>query len=337
MQLNGPLSPALSPSEGERERFRSPVKRSRFGEPAEPRGVFSLSPSEGERAGERGPFNCIVRALGTPNPIREIRLSPPMVRFRRTAPLLLALLALTSGACLNARSQTGTSTNKVIVRHQRVFAVAAKEFKSEPENPETAWRFGRACFDVADVADSSKEKAVAAEQGIAACRQALVRDSNSAPAHYYLGMNLGELAQTRGIGALKLIKEMEAEFKLARDLDEHFDYAGPDRNLGLLYFQAPSIASIGSRSKARKHLQRAVELAPESPENRLNLIEAYLKWGDRHDATRELIALEELLPAARANFAGEAWTASWTDWEQRLKKVSSKIERPPNTLQSPHK
>ena len=39
----------------------------------------------------------------------------------------------------------------------------------------------------------------------AACRQALAQGSNSAPAHYYLGMNLGQLARTRGLSALKLV------------------------------------------------------------------------------------------------------------------------------------
>src|ERR1051326_2638785 len=141
-------------------------------------------------------------------------------------------------------------------------------------------------------------------------------------------MNLGQLAQTRGLGALKLVKQMEGEFTIAKDLDEHFDYAGPDRNLGLLYLGAPVLASIGSRSKARQHLKRAVELAPEYPENRLNLIEAYSKWGDRHDATRELKALEEGWDAARVQFAGEQWFSSWVDWEERLKKVKKKVEEP---------
>ena len=68
MKLEKPLSPTLSPSEGERATFRSRRKESLTGERAWARAVFSLSPSEGERAGERGPFNCIVTAKGgTPN------------------------------------------------------------------------------------------------------------------------------------------------------------------------------------------------------------------------------------------------------------------------------
>src|SRR5215470_17248155 len=60
MQLNGPLSPALSPSEGEREKAPRVSARSLNGERSEPERKSSLSPSEGERAGERGPFNCMV-------------------------------------------------------------------------------------------------------------------------------------------------------------------------------------------------------------------------------------------------------------------------------------
>src|SRR5204863_9133981 len=99
--------------------------------------------------------------------------------------------------------------------------------------------------------------------------------------HYYLGMNLAQLAQTKMLGALKIVTQMEREFSIVRDLDEEFDQAGADRNLGLLYRDAPAIGSIGSRGKARQHLEHAVKLAPPSPENRLNLIETYLKWGER--------------------------------------------------------
>src|SRR6185369_6107731 len=97
-------------------------------------------------------------------------------------------------------------------------------------------------------------------------RDAVARASNSAPAHYYLGMNLAQLAQTKFLGALKIVSEMETEVSIVRDLDAKFDDAGADRNLGLLYRDAPAIGSIGSRPKAREHLQSAVKLAPGSPD-----------------------------------------------------------------------
>src|SRR3954451_8454148 len=95
----------------------------------------------------------------------------------------------------------------------------------------TRWEFARACFDVGEFATNSSERAQVAEQGITACRELIKRDPNLPEAHYYLSMNLGQLARTRGLSALKLVSEMEVEFKRARDLDEKFDNAGPDRNL----------------------------------------------------------------------------------------------------------
>jgi hypothetical protein len=127
---------------------------------------------------------------------------------------------------------------------------------------------------------------------------------------------------------------MESEFLAARRLDEHFDFAGPDRNLGLLYRDAPSFGSIGSRAKARRHLGRAITLAPEYPANRLELIEALLKWGDRIGARRELKALEEVLPAARAALAAPVWGPNWTDWDAQLQKSRASIEGSPAAIQS---
>jgi tetratricopeptide (TPR) repeat protein len=218
---------------------------------------------------------------------------------------------------------------------QRSFQAAQAHYRSAPSEAAAAWQFARACFDLADCATNNTQRASLAEQGIAAAQQAIARESNSAPAHYYLGMNLGQLARTKGLGALKLVGQMQLAFARAHDLDERLDWAGPDRNLGLLYRDAPTIASIGSRSKARDHLQRAVELAPRYPENRLNLIETYMNWGESNNAQRELAALQGLWPGARTNFVGESWAAGWADWESRLKRLQKRIEAPSKLLGAP--
>ena len=145
-------------------------------------------------------------------------------------------------------------------------------------------------------------------------------------------MNLGQLAQTRSLSALKLVEQMEREFKMAAELDEKLDYAGPQRNLGLLYRDAPAWVSLGSRSKATKHLLRAAELAPDYPENRLNLVESYVKWNDLNRARRELKQLDELLPRARKQFTGTEWELSWADWAQRLDAVKKKLNQPSRAI-----
>jgi hypothetical protein len=227
----------------------------------------------------------------------------------------------------------GESESEAYIK--RSYWEARERYAKLTNQVEAAWQFGRACFDRADIATNLAERAEFAEQGIGATRKALERDPRSAPAHYYLAMNLGQLAETRGLGALKLVDEMEQEFLRTRDLDEKFDYAGANRNLGLLYREAPSLLSIGSRTKSGREMRRAVELAPGYPDNHLNLIEACLKWSDRNGAKRALNAYEKALPQARTNFTGLAWKASWTDWDSRYRQAKAKIEEPPRVLEAP--
>jgi tetratricopeptide (TPR) repeat protein len=219
---------------------------------------------------------------------------------------------------------------------KKSFQEAQARYQTAPAQTNVAWQFARACFDLADLATNATERASLAEQGIAACQQALARESNSAPVHYYLGMNLGQLAQTRGLSALKLVNQMEHAFSRAHDLDERIDWAGPDRNLGLLYRDAPAIVSVGSRSNARKHLERAVKLTPQYPGNRLNLIDAYLKWGELQSARRELKATEAIWPSAQTNLTGVEWIGSWAAWEPRLSQLKKKIEASTKMLGAPH-
>lgn len=220
-------------------------------------------------------------------------------------------------------------------RAEKEYRDARARLESGTNQTVAAWHFSRACFDLAEFATSKARRADLAEQGIEAARKTIARAPASAPGHYYLAMNLGQLARTKLLGALRLVDQMETEFSEARKLDEHFDYAGPDRNLGLLYWQAPSIASIGSRSKARQHLRLAVELAPEYPENRLNLIEAYLEWGETKGARQQLNALKESWTGARQRFSGTAWEVSWKDWNKRLAKAEGRLDARDKVIRSP--
>jgi tetratricopeptide (TPR) repeat protein len=207
------------------------------------------------------------------------------------------------------------------------FHRAQAQFQSDAGNPTNAWQFARACYDFADFATNDAERAMIAVQGIAACRQLTASEPKSAPGHYYLAMNLGQLARTELLGALKLVTEMEREFKTVADLDAQFDFAGPERNLGLLYRDAPGWpASIGSKHKAKNYLQQAEKLAPDYPENHLNLAESYLQWQDNDAAKKELGALDALWPKAQTNFTGTAWEQSWDDWSTRRDEACKKLD-----------
>lgn len=219
--------------------------------------------------------------------------------------------------------------DEVSNRLEKNYQEARARFVAHTNDAEAAWQFARACFDQADTSTSNAERAQFATEGMAAAQQALADNNNSVAAHYYLGMNTGQLADTKhNLAGLHLVKDMEREFNAARLLDPHFDEAGPDRNLGLLYEQTPVVISIGSRTKAREHLEKSVDLAPDFPENRLNLIEGYLKWDYRSEAVEALQGLEKIWPDAKKKFTGDQWSSSWADWEKRLNAAKRKLGMP---------
>ena len=212
-------------------------------------------------------------------------------------------------------------------RTESAFQLAQIQFQSQSNNPVAAWQFGRACFDLADVSTNKSARAGIARKGMAACRHSLAL-ANSAAGHYYLAFNMGQLARTERIGALKLVREMERELKAAAELDRNFDFGGPERSLGLLYREAPDWpVSLGSRRKARQFLESAVALAPDYPENVLYAAESHLKWREYPEAARELEALDVLWPRARTNLTGELWESSWNDWTNRRDGLRKRLNR----------
>jgi tetratricopeptide (TPR) repeat protein len=227
---------------------------------------------------------------------------------------IAAILILAGGILLAGEEQTkisGAFARKELERTQI-------QFQLDKNNPTNAWQFARAAFDFAEFATNDIERAALANRGIAACRPLVAREPKLAAGHYYLAMNLGQLARTEMIGALALVKEMEPEFQKAGALDPLLDHAGPERNLGLLYRDAPGWpVSIGNPSKAQSLLKQAVKLAPDFPENHLHLIESYLKWNESDDAKNELHVLDAIWPTARTNLIGDKWAQSWDNWSRR--------------------
>jgi hypothetical protein len=219
-------------------------------------------------------------------------------------------------------------------RAERILREARAQASAEPKNSELAWQHSRACFDAGEFAPTDAKRAEFAQEGIAVARKALDLDLNLAPGHYYLGLNLGQLARTKSLGALKLVDEMESSFYAVIRLNAGFDFAGAHRCLGLLYRDAPGWPiSVGSRSKARQHLTKAVELSREYPDNWLCLIEAYIGWGERDRARAHYRAAQEHFNAARKRFTGVEWRSSWESWDARLKAIQSKL--PTEKLETP--
>lgn len=216
-------------------------------------------------------------------------------------------------------------TNSFADRAERIYTDAQQIVRKEPSNSVAVAQFAHAAFDWAEFAANDEQREGIAVAGIKAARSAISLSPTNAAAHYWLGMNLGQLARTKLLGALKIVREMEEEFLRARSLDSHVDYAGPDRTLGHLYRDAPGWpTSIGNKTKAREHLERAIELHPEFPENQLALLESFEEWADKKNFARQLPVTQKAVADARMKFTGEIWEASWADWNKRLDGLKSR-------------
>ena len=213
-------------------------------------------------------------------------------------------------------------------RAQHDYQSALDEWRLRPASVTAAVAVARAAFLHAEFVTRDDPRAEIARRGIDAARDVIARDPNNAAARYWLAMDLGQLARTKSLGALPLVKEIARELLHARDLDEHTDYAGPNRSLGLLYRDAPGWpTSIGDKTRARDHLLRAVKTHPEFPENQICLLESYEQWGDRDHFDEQLRTTERVMNEARAKFTGDEWAFNWSDWEKRFASAKAKAAK----------
>jgi tetratricopeptide (TPR) repeat protein len=207
---------------------------------------------------------------------------------------------------------------------------AIKKYQAEfgPPDPALEEPWVIAIYDYADLTNNDRLRASLAEEGMEVCKNWVERNPSSAFAHYYLALNTGQLARTRGLTALRLVREMEASLHQARALDPTLDFGGPHRTLGQLYLDAPGWpTSIGSRQKARHHLEQAVELVPDHVSNRLAYAEALVEWRQYSEASAQVKKTLEIWDDARKRLNTPDWDDEWVSWTQRLEHLKQRLSR----------
>ncbi len=112
------------------------------------------------------------------------RTSDSHTGFRHRLLQCIAIALLTLALSHDGFSQ-GTTFTKAQAEAQakKAYNGAQAKWQQNPNDPELGWKFARACFDWADLADTSKQRADLASQGIEACRPALKENTQLGPAH----------------------------------------------------------------------------------------------------------------------------------------------------------
>jgi tetratricopeptide (TPR) repeat protein len=232
--------------------------------------------------------------------------------------------ALVSCCALVSLARAETTLKEEIEQQYRT---ARRDWQTAGTNLAAQLRFGETAFAWADTVQTSSEREAIAEESVSALRRTVRDHPESGMAHYYLAMNMGQLARTRTLGALKLVGEMEVEFKAAIRLDPAIHFSGPDRNLGQLYHFAPGWPlSLGDPVLARRHLDAAVKRAPDFPANRLSLVALLLDRRDVEEATKQLEAVDRLWDTARKRWSTREWEDDWTEWTELRDKLRNHMD-----------
>ncbi|MEM7182021.1 MAG: hypothetical protein AAF518_13975 [Spirochaetota bacterium] len=137
---------------------------------------------------------------------------------------------------------------------------------------------------------NSKKQELYYEHGMNYGKEAITMNPKAIYGNYWYASNVGMHGICKGMMAsLASIDPMKKGFEIVLKENESFFFAGPHRALGRLFHQAPGWPiSIGNKTKALEHLERAVELAPEFFNNRLFLAELYIDIGKKPKAKEHL-------------------------------------------------
>ena len=163
------------------------------------------------------------------------------------------------------------------------------------------WMLCRALVRQGETKKTKPEKLVDYDLAKRNCEKSVEMSSQTAEAHFWLGVALGRWAETKGMmKALFTLKSIKKEMAETLRLDPN--HGGAHHVLAEILWQVPGIAG-GNKKKALVEFELAVKLSPTHSANYLPLAEAYL-YLDRKDEARATVKALQLIiqPADPAEY-----------------------------------
>lgn len=224
--------------------------------------------------------------------------------------------------------EAGGSSDQAVEAY-RLMAAAVRGTPSGPARFERLVDATRYALEIGRGEGSRGETFV--DSALTAANTLVAEDSSRVEGWYHRAVALGLVAGEDRLKGRDAMTDIRRDAGRAVEIDSSYRQAGPHRVLGALYLRAPGPpAGVGSLRRALRHLEAAVEIAPDHPENLLLLAEAYLE-DERSGAARELLdRAERLLDEAEA---GE----ETRELRQRLAELRERAgeARPPQIRRGP--
>jgi tetratricopeptide (TPR) repeat protein len=196
-----------------------------------------------------------------------------------------------------------------------------KAVELDAKSFEALWRLARTYSWLADTAASLGTSGVYAQKGMDYAQKAIAADGARVEGQYYLGVTIGQYAETDKVKGRPMVPQVLEAAKKAMTANEKFDHFGPLRLLGSLYAQAPEPPmSVGDHEEGIKILGRTVQMAGGYPLNHLLFAEGLRVTGDLDQAEREY---RIVLSAADSPNYGPLLTKWKQSAEEGLKRVEN--------------
>ena len=196
-------------------------------------------------------------------------------------------------------------------------AAATKLFEDESLTRIDGWKGARAIF----LTVIANRKLLNAERTHQCATWSKVTDENKkqVESHLYHALCLGLKAQVFPSQGLGLIKKMLKSAELVEQLDSKFEHSAGARLMGGIYLKAPAWpTSVGDSELAIEHLERAIKVSAEWPENRLLLAEAYYEEDRIEDAKKALQEIKKQL----ASYPDNGWRRHF---QKTLEEIASEV------------
>jgi tetratricopeptide (TPR) repeat protein len=200
---------------------------------------------------------------------------------------------------------------------QRAEHVWADRLKAKPDDFESAWKLARARYWLGKHIAEKDRKAML-ESGIEAARVAVRVAPNKPEGHFWIGANMGSLAESFGVHqGLKYRGEIKSELETVLRLDPAFQEGSADRALGRWYNKVPGLFG-GSNKQSEAHLRKALTYDPQSTATLYFLAETLIDEGKKDEAKQ---SLQKVLDAP----LDPEWTPEDKEFKDKAKKLLPEI------------
>jgi hypothetical protein len=155
---------------------------------------------------------------------------------------------------------------------------------------DAAWKLARTDYWLGGHAPEAERRGFL-ENGIAAGRTAVALEPNKPEGHFWIGANMGALAESFGLRAgLKYRGSIKEELETVIRLNPLFQQGSGYRALGRWYYKVPGLFG-GSNKLSEENLRAALKINPNSTASHYYLAELLVDEGRKADARAELQAV----------------------------------------------